>query len=1012
MKTMRSKTKVLVTLVVTLLLLGALAVTSFAADKTASYGNKYGQIVPTDSKLESPKSSFKFYGDKATLYFMRISKGKNDANYAVEIYSDKACTKLIRSMSGEYGSKGNSPLAISWSFKSTKSGTYYGKCYTYVSRDDGNVIDKDSIETFKIKVDRLSKKTVNIKSVKNTSTGVKVTWVPLTTATKYKVCRKESGDKKWTTIATLGTGACTYTDTTAKSGKTYKYTVKCYDGSYKSLYNKDGVSIMFLSQPKLSSVGGSGSHGYAILKWKAVSGAKSYEIYRKGGSLSNSEWKKIATVKGKNTVSYTDKTANKTDWCYTYSVRAVNGSYKSTYNTDGIEFDYVKAPSLKSASSYTDGVKIQWSCSDKDVVKYWVYRKTSSGWKKIGSTKNKYYTDKTAKSGKSYTYTVRAITKNNGGAYNSKGVRADYLATPKLGSVTFDSRNRAKVTWTKVAGADSYKIYRKINSADSWTHIATVKGGSKEYYLDTVSKKSGNTYKYTVRAMDGKINSYYDKTGIQNMYLSYPTPKLANIATETGAANVKVTWGSVKGATGYNIYRQAPGESSLKCIAKNVKTTAYYDTTVKSNTSYTYAVRAVNGSAYSKYVTAKIIAMDRPAMTDVVLTDDGAMLSWNSVEGADTYYVYRKAVGGSWQVIGSYSLNTFVDTSEEAKTTPFYYTVAAEKDGYRSAYDSNGIKNFVEVTSLKAEFVPATKTENAYIVVDWTFDSSVEAVELFKSNGDDTVSLGVFDAQSGITQYKDEGITVGTEYTYTARAIKSGKVSTEKTASAKYPHDPLAEVEFTVIPTYSEDGSYITVNFTPVEFAENYEIYRKTAVEEKWSKIATITDKDVTAETVSYTDDDIDTETAYCYTVKATASDRDSLYNEKGIEATVFVPVEPVAGIIAKKDVITEEEDGVPVNKDVAVITWDEVNNGVYYKVLRKTADTEWETLGLVFCGQDLKFVDKTIVQGVEYTYTVEVSAPYRGEAINEVGADFCWALPEEPETPGTPETPEEPQVS
>ena len=120
MKTINSKTKVLITLVVTLLLLGALAATSFAADKTASYNNKYGQIVPTDSKLESPKSSFSFYGDKATLYFMRISTGKSNANYAVEIYSDKACTKLIRSMSGEYGSKGNSPLAISWSFKNTK----------------------------------------------------------------------------------------------------------------------------------------------------------------------------------------------------------------------------------------------------------------------------------------------------------------------------------------------------------------------------------------------------------------------------------------------------------------------------------------------------------------------------------------------------------------------------------------------------------------------------------------------------------------------------------------------------------------------------------------------------------------------------------------------------------------------------------------------------------------------------------------------------------------------------
>ena len=85
MKKTGRKTKVLLTLFVTLLVIGAVAVVSFAADRTAAYDNKYGQIVPTDSKLEARKTSFTFYGDSATLYFMRISEGKSNANYAVEI---------------------------------------------------------------------------------------------------------------------------------------------------------------------------------------------------------------------------------------------------------------------------------------------------------------------------------------------------------------------------------------------------------------------------------------------------------------------------------------------------------------------------------------------------------------------------------------------------------------------------------------------------------------------------------------------------------------------------------------------------------------------------------------------------------------------------------------------------------------------------------------------------------------------------------------------------------------
>ena len=1001
MKKTGLKTKVFLTLIVTLLVVGAMAVVSFAADKTASYDNKYGQIVPTDAKLEAKKTSFSFYGDKATLYFMRISEGKSNANYAVEIYSDKACTQLIRSMSGEFSSsKGNTPLAISWNFKNTPGGTYYGKCYTYISRDDGNVIDTDSVEIFKIKIDRLSKKTVQLNSVKSTSKGVKVTWSPLPTATKYKVYRKAEGDKSWKAIQTLSKGAYTYTDETVKSGKTYKYTVKCFDGDYTSLYNKTGLSITYLSTPKLVDVAGSGSSGYAKFTWKAVSGAKSYEIYRKGGSLSNSEWKKIATVTGKNNVSYVDKSATKTDWYYSYSVRAVNGSNKSTYNTDGVDFDYMRAPKLKKAYSYTDGAKITWSDASDVATKYNVYRKTSSGWKKIGSTTKKYYTDKTAVSGKTYTYMVKAVSKNNSGAYNSKGIKVDYLAMPKLGTVTFDSKNYAKVTWSTVKGASAYRVFRKINSAEDWTEIATVKGANKTSYLDKATKKSGYTYQYTIRAIDDGATSYYNKTGIKNMYLSKPSAKLSNVMAEDGALNVKITWKAIKGAEGYNIYRQAPGESEFICIAEKVTETDYYDIAVENGVKYRYAVRAVNGSAISRYSSVYIIALNRPAMESVEVTDSGAALNWTAVEGADTYYVYRKAAGEDWNVIGSYSLNSFVDTSDEAKTTPFYYTVVAEADGYKSDYDAIGMKNFVEATEFTAEFNLATETELPYIMVSWTLDEGIESVELFKSIGDDKVSLGEFTT----TQYPDFDIAVGTEYTYTIKVNKSGKVSTEKTASAKFPHAPLAEVEFDVAGTYSDDGSFITVSFTPVEFAENYEIYRKTSAEAEWSKVETIKASDITEETASYIDYDIDAEVTYYYTVKAVASDRDSYYNDEGKTAIVLTPVEAPAGIIAKAVV-----DG---DKTVAVITWDSVENAQYYEVFRKTADTDWQFVGSVFVGGDcdLRFSDENIEQGVQYSYTVLAGATGRGQAINEIGADFCWELPTEPEIPVDPEIPTEPE--
>ena len=92
-------------------------------------------------------------------------------------------------------------------------------------------------------------------------------------------------------------------------------------------------------------------------------------------------------------------------------------------------------------------MKITWGkVSGAD--KYRVYRKTSkSDWKYIASTKNRYFTDKTAVSGKTYTYTVKGVASTNGGAFNAKGIKETYLSMPKLGTVTFNEKNYAKALY-------------------------------------------------------------------------------------------------------------------------------------------------------------------------------------------------------------------------------------------------------------------------------------------------------------------------------------------------------------------------------------------------------------------------------------------------------------------------------------------------------------------------------------------------------------------------------------
>ena len=158
----------------------------------------------------------------------------------------------------------------------------------------------------------------------NNSAGVLIKWSKCAGAKGYYVYKKTSSG--WSKVATIsGANVVSYVDKNVKSGSTYTYMIKAFNGNYVSAYDYDGVKISFLKAPKVSSVK-STKTGMQV-KYSACSGAQGYYIYRK---TSNTSWKKIATVKGASTQVYYDKTTKK-GTSYAYTVRAYKNSFQSTY---------------------------------------------------------------------------------------------------------------------------------------------------------------------------------------------------------------------------------------------------------------------------------------------------------------------------------------------------------------------------------------------------------------------------------------------------------------------------------------------------------------------------------------------------------------------------------------------------------------------------------------------------------------------------------------------------------
>ena len=271
-----------------------------------------------------------------------------------------------------------------------------------------------------------------------------------------------------------------------------------------------------LATPKISKA--ESINGGVKISWGKVNGAEKYRIYYKGSK----GWTRMVDT---TSTSYIDKDVS-SGKNYTYTVRCINSSatkFTSGYNGKGKSIKYIAAPEISKLESVNGGVKICWNKSN-GAEKYRIYYKGSKGWTRMVDTTSTSYIDKDVSSGKNYTYTVRCInssaTKFTSG-YDSKGKSVKYISAPKITKAE-SVNGGVKLTWSKVKGAEKYRVYYK--GSKGWTRLADTTSTS---YTDS-KVSSGKTYTYTVRCINSsatKFTSGYDSKGKTVKYISAQKPK-------------------------------------------------------------------------------------------------------------------------------------------------------------------------------------------------------------------------------------------------------------------------------------------------------------------------------------------------------------------------------------------------------------------------------------------------------------------------------------------------------
>ncbi len=419
------------------------------------------------------------------------------------------------------------------------------------------------------------------------------------------------------------------------------------------------------------------------ITWEQVEDVAGYKIYR---CSEGEEYIELTDVRGFAENSFIDTTVQSGKE-YTYTVKAYNAFNEGEISAESTVL-YLSQPTLTKAGSVYGGIELIWKKS-YGAQGYTVYRKNGKKDVVIAEfegDKTCKFLDKNVKNNKKYEYTVIAHKgiHRSSFAYKTSNV---YITAPTL-KKTKTYNGYVKVYWEKTKTADKYRVYRKTASTD-WEYLDTVSKKYSTFNDETV--KNGGKYIYTVRAVDGKERSGYDREGVSANYVA--TPK--NITLKNYYSNsIRIKWNKVSGAKKYLVYRKDTKNTDWVMLGETTSL-QYRDYETVNGRTYTYTVRAVgdNGgkSAYLKNI--KITALKEPSKVSLKNTTSGVKISWTKMTSATGYRVYRKLKGQSdWDLIkkiNSNSTTSFTDKGVKNGKT-YIYTVRQVKGSTSGSFSKNG----------------------------------------------------------------------------------------------------------------------------------------------------------------------------------------------------------------------------------------------------------------------------------------------------------------------------------
>jgi putative cell wall-binding protein len=271
-------------------------------------------------------------------------------------------------------------------------------------------------------------------------------------------------------------------------------------------------------------------------------------------------------------------------------------------------------------------------------------------------------------------------------------------------------------------------------------------------------------------------------------------------ATEVSSDEIYLDWDAASRATSYYIYRATSANGTYSKI-DTVTSTYYYDDGLSEDRTYYYKIQAHNSYGTSSYSSRVSATTDEDDAVTLSVPEDlkaavqnynTIYLTWDSVDYATSYYVYRAtSSNGTYSKIATVATESYTDAGLPTNKT-YYYRIQAHNSSNTSGYSAKVSATTTVIPALNAPVnLQAITNSPTQISLTWDAVPGAASYNIYRT----TTENGTYALLTTVTTnyFVNTGLIPGMNCYYKIRAY-NGSLSPESAAAfSATPSPNLAE---------------------------------------------------------------------------------------------------------------------------------------------------------------------------------------------------------------------------